>query len=555
MLKNLKIGVKLGLGFGIVTLLLFVVALMGIRYMAQINGELDLIANDRYSNTVNANVMMDVTNKIALRLRLMPFVSLSERHAMVDEIRELQGESVAEFEDMKSRVITENGLRLMSEITTTRAAFVREVDVFLNLIMQSDENPQAIRHMTGPLLSTFNTYDLALDEMIAHQDRLLKANEANAKEAYSVARLLMILLTVVAVLMSLGLAWVITRGITLPVGRARDAMDKLADGDLTVSLDYDAKDEVGQLLNGMRAMVAQLRQIIGDVSGSAEALASASEEVSSTAQSLSQGSSEQASSVEEATSSIEEMSASIRQNTENARVTDDMASKAAREAEEGGKAVGETVAAMKSIAAKIGIIDDIAYQTNLLALNAAIEAARAGDHGKGFAVVAAEVRKLAERSQVAAQEISEVAGSSVQLAERAGQLLDEIVPSIQKTSDLVQEISAASEEQSTGALQINDAMEQLNSVTQQSASSSEELAATAEEMSSQAEQLQRLMTFFRLDESLLGDEDETPSKAAVLPAKQRARATHSATAVKPAAKRSAAASVKESVDESDYVRF
>ena len=195
------------------------------------------------------------------------------------------------------------------------------------------------------------------------------------------------------------------------------------------------------------------------------------------------------------------MTASIAQNTENAKITDGMASKAARDAVEGGEAVTATVEAMKQIAKKIGIIDDIAAQTNLLALNAAIEAARAGEHGKGFAVVAAEVRKLAERSQVAAQEIGEVAGTSVALAEKAGRLLAEIVPNIRKTSDLVQEITAASTEQSSGVGQINSAVSQLNQTTQQNASSSEELAATSEEMSSQAEQLQQTMSFFKLDGS------------------------------------------------------
>ena len=192
------------------------------------------------------------------------------------------------------------------------------------------------------------------------------------------------------------------------------------------------------------------------------------------------------------------MTASISQNTENANLTDNMATKAASEAAEGGQAVGKTVEAMKSIASKIGIIDDIAYQTNLLALNAAIEAARAGDHGKGFAVVAAEVRKLAERSQIAAQEIGGLATNSVQQAERAGNLLSEIVPAIQRTSDLVQEIAAASAEQSSGVAQINSAMMPLNQVTQQNASASEQLAATAEEMGAQAEQLQQTMTFFTL---------------------------------------------------------
>ncbi|MGZ5581461.1 MAG: HAMP domain-containing methyl-accepting chemotaxis protein [Methylobacter sp.] len=267
-------------------------------------------------------------------------------------------------------------------------------------------------------------------------------------------------------------------------------------GDLTqtVTREYHgAFDQVKQSLNNT---VDKLSQIISEVSAAAANIAGASEQVSATAQSMSQASAEQAASVEETSASVEQMAASINQNADNAKVTDDMATQANEEAVHGGEAVKATVTAMKSIADKIGIIDDIAYQTNLLALNAAIEAARAGEHGRGFAVVAAEVRKLAERSQIAAQEIGELAGSSVQMAETAGKLLDTIVPSIKKTSDLVQEIAAASEEQSSGVGQINTAMDQLNQITQQNASSSEELAATSEEMSSQAMQLQELMAFF-----------------------------------------------------------
>ncbi|WP_265467376.1 methyl-accepting chemotaxis protein [Aeromonas salmonicida] len=289
----------------------------------------------------------------------------------------------------------------------------------------------------------------------------------------------------------------------------------LAKGDLTQTIEADYPGVFGTTKDSLNQTIVSLTNIVTEVRGASDNLSSASEQVSATAQSISQSSSEQASSMEQTSASIEQMSASINQNTDNAQITDGMASKAAKEAMEGGEAVKLTVDAMKQIAKRIGIIDDIAYQTNLLALNAAIEAARAGDHGKGFAVVAAEVRKLAERSQVAAQEIGELASSSVDMAEKAGRLLDQMVPSINKTSDLVQEISAASAEQSTGVSQINIAMNQLSQVTQQNASCSEELAATAEEMSSQAEQLQLAMEFFTLEQHKSGaSQKAAPPRAA-----------------------------------------
>jgi methyl-accepting chemotaxis protein-1 (serine sensor receptor) len=288
----------------------------------------------------------------------------------------------------------------------------------------------------------------------------------------------------------------------------------LARGDLTQTIVADYPGVFGTTKDSLNQTIISLTNIVTEVRSASDNLSSASEQVSATAQSISQSSSEQASSMEETSASIEQMSASINQNTDNAQVTDGMASKAAKEAVEGGEAVKLTVDAMKQIAKRIGIIDDIAYQTNLLALNAAIEAARAGDHGKGFAVVAAEVRKLAERSQVAAQEIGELASSSVDMAEKAGRLLDQMVPSINKTSDLVQEISAASAEQSTGVSQINIAMNQLSQVTQQNASCSEQLAATAEEMSSQAEQLQLAMEFFTLEQHKGGTGHKTTTPRA-----------------------------------------
>lgn len=307
----------------------------------------------------------------------------------------------------------------------------------------------------------------------------------------------------IATLTVIGLiGWTIARSLIKQLGGepayAADVVSRVAQGDLTVKVEVKPGDSTS-MLAAIKGMTERLSQIIGDVRSSSNALSAAAEQVSATAQSISQGAAEQASSVEETSATIEQAASSVQQNAENAQVTEGLSSKAAKEAVEGGQAVKDTVVAMKTIADKISIVDDIAYQTNLLALNAAIEAARAGEHGKGFAVVADEVRKLAERSQEAAQEIGEVAKNSVRLAERAGQLLDTIVPSIAKTSDLVQEIASASNEQATGINQINTAVTQLSQLTQENSSSSEELAATAEEMSGQAEQLQELMNFFVTD--------------------------------------------------------
>ncbi|TGK35067.1 PAS domain-containing protein [Leptospira gomenensis] len=279
-----------------------------------------------------------------------------------------------------------------------------------------------------------------------------------------------------------------------------DALERISVGNLTQKITNEYRGTFGKLKEYSNNTVDKLNEIIGDIIVRSSSLVTSASEVSSTANSLSQGASEQAASVEETTSSLEEMTASIDQNAQNSRQTEQISSKSSKDAEEGGASVIETVKAMKQIAEKISIIEDIAYQTNLLALNAAIEAARAGDHGKGFAVVASEVRKLAERSQKSANEISSLASSSVAIAEKAGDLISQIVPSIRKTADLVQEITAASDEQAAGVSEINKAMGQLDQVSQQNASASEELAAISEEMNSQAEQLRESVLFFKISE-------------------------------------------------------
>ena len=292
----------------------------------------------------------------------------------------------------------------------------------------------------------------------------------------------------------------IRRMVVLPADSAVRVVKQVAAGDLTKEIPVRSQDELGELGRMINEMIRDLKDLIGKIRESAEGTSTHAEQIASGSEILSGGASEQASSVEEVSSSMEEMVANIRHNAENAQQTEKIALKAAESMKEGGKAVGETVTAMKQIAGKISFIEEIARQTNLLALNAAIEAARAGEHGKGFAVVASEVRKLAERSQAAAGEINMLSLTSVEVADQAGQLLNRIIPDIQKTAEMVMEISAASAEQNTGAEQINRAIQQLDRVIQQNAGASEEMASTAEGLSSQAEQLLATVSSFKMSD-------------------------------------------------------
>jgi methyl-accepting chemotaxis protein len=311
-------------------------------------------------------------------------------------------------------------------------------------------------------------------------------------------RNIIIIATILCAVLILCIAFFVSRKITAALKEAVAVSNELSQGNLQIDIQVNSEDETGKLLFGMKNMLEKLKEVVADVTTAAGNVASGSQQTSSSSQQMSQGATEQAASAEEVSSSMEQMVANIRQNADNAQQTEKIALKSAEDAKQGGQAVMETVQAMKEIAGKISIIEEIARQTNLLALNAAIEAARAGEHGKVFAVVASEVRKLAERSQTAAGEISKLSRSSVEVAEKAGEMLIRIVPDIQKTAELVQEISAASNEQNIGAEQINKAIQQLDQVIQQNASATEEMASTSEELSSQAEQLQDTISFFKV---------------------------------------------------------
>ena len=468
MFSQMKLATKLFGSFVIVLLLMAGLGIYAISSLASVNAStVEIATNWLPSVRISATLKADVN-----RYRLFEM-----RHILADDSAAMDAEEkglATKRDDVQNGVAAYEKLatsaeehRLVDSLKSDLQAYFAETAKIVALSRQNK---------TAEARALINAEsDKRYQSLRATTDKLAELNvtgsDKSAEEAarmYAGTRNWLIGTLVGCAALALLMAFVITRSLTRQLGGEPSYVAEIATavsaGDLTLQISTRPNDTTS-VLHAMKTMVTRLSQVVTEVNAGAEALAGASEEVSATAQSLSQAASEQAAGVEETSASLEEMTASISQNTENAKVTDGMATKAATEATEGGEAVKATVAAMKQIAQKIGIIDDIAYQTNLLALNAAIEAARAGEHGKGFAVVAAEVRKLAERSQVAAQEIGTVAGSSVELAERAGKLLDEIVPNIKKTSDLVQEITAASEEQTSGVGQINAAVSQLSQTT------------------------------------------------------------------------------------------
>ncbi len=454
-----------------------------------VDGQSPLKLNERMAKITIVNEIIDIGN--SSRISAWKSQALREPKIIQD--------AYANFDAMKEkfsslRKITrlEENIKQIENTERAAADYKQAMVTFLDLWLQNVEIGKK-RTEVG---------DIVVGEARSVAVAGMESTGSIAAEAVSALRSssnIMIIGLIVATILGLLIAFFITRAITKPIIMGVKFAETVANGDLSQRLDIVQKDEIGQLATALNNMVEKLKEVVGNVQSAADNVASGSQELSASSEEMSQGSTEQAAAAEEASSSMEQMAANIRQNADNAMQTEKIASKSAEDAKKGGESVAKTLAAMKEIASKISIIEEIARQTNLLALNAAIEAARAGEHGKGFAVVAAEVRKLAERSQHAAAEISELSGSSVEVAEQAGRMLSEMVPDIQRTAELVQEISAASKEQDTGAEQVNQAIMQLDQVIQQNASASEEMASTSEELSSQAEQLQDTISFFKID--------------------------------------------------------
>ncbi len=504
MFKKLKIGAKLIGGFLLVAAISIIIGVYGIVKMNTINNNGTFLyekATIPLADLVELSMSFEMVTRDIRDLARAKDPQNKEK--IIKEIESNRNKIANATDKFAATAITEEGKKVVQEFTDARAKIGENLSTLFAL---SKDNKEA--EMFALIDNEFEKNSSSEEEVILKMIKLktdvaIDIEKNNKKTAQS-ALFLMTTIMIIGVALSIIVGLFLTFSITRPLNQGVAAMNEMAKGNLLVTFDQNALtagDETGILTRSMKMMTDKLKETITFSLEASENVSTGSVQLSTASQGISQGSSEQAASVEEISASIEEMTASIGQNADNANQTEKIAMKSSSDAKEGGEAVKMTVDAMRQIADKISIIQEIARQTNLLSLNASIEAARAGEHGKGFAVVASAVQKLAERSQDSAEEISKLSKSSVDVAEKAGEMLNKIVPDIQKTAELVAEINAASAEQNKGIQQVNTAIQQFNQVVQSNASASEELASTSEELSSQAEGLRDRLSFFQVGNS------------------------------------------------------
>ena len=494
------IKLKLFLTFGFMLAVLVGTATYGIISLGSLNTALSDVLNGPAERLKLAQTLSNLQlQQIRQQKNMLSATNATEANRYIGLSDEARTEFDAAFEQVLEKA-TEQGKALWNKLSTFTTDF-RRADDHVRALAVAGDVAGATRISTTDARTVTNEIDSLLGEVVKLEETRLDEAEIAADAQYQSTRTIMVTVAAIALLVATIAAIWIVLSINRGIGRAVGAVQNVADGDLTRFADITTKDEIGDMLGHVNTMIERLRGVVADALSAADNVSSGSQELSASSETLSQGATEQASSAEEASASMEEMAANIKQNADNAAQTEKIARQSSKDAEASGEAVGRAVTAMRTIAEKISIVQEIARQTDLLALNAAVEAARAGEHGKGFAVVASEVRKLAERSQAAAAEISTLSGQTVSVATEAGEMLNRLVPDIRKTAELVSEISAACREQDIGASQINEAIQQLDKVTQQNAGASEEMSGTSEELAAQAEELQTSIAFFRVDRS------------------------------------------------------
>jgi methyl-accepting chemotaxis protein len=514
-IRNIRIGQRLTLGFGLVIALLIMLATLAIVRISSLNNEISSLVGENYPRTVIANKMKSDLSEISRSMLSTLVMSddgqIKAELVNIDKVMKLTDENIAR---LNKSITDPEGVKLLATIVTLREKSIKAQTAFVGMVNDNQKDDAMVKFLFS-VRPVQTKYFAALDKLIEQQNTEMESAGANSSLLAKRTGLIILVLALAASVISIIVAFLATRSITIPLNRAVAVAQRVAQGDLTSTIITQSQDETGQLMQALQHMNSSLQRIVGDVRQGTEAIASASSQIATGNLDLSNRTEQQAASLQQTSGSMAELTQIVKQNADNARQANQLAASASDVAVAGGVVVSKVVATMGSIDASsrkivdiIGVIDGIAFQTNILALNAAVEAARAGEQGRGFAVVAGEVRSLAQRSATAAKEIKSLIGESVEqvalgskLVNQAGTTMDGVVASVKRVTDIMGEITAASQSQSSGIESVNQSIHQMDGVTQQNAALVEQAAAAAESMQNQASHLAKVVSIFKLEEA------------------------------------------------------